>query len=229
MRIAYVFDQVLPSSATDTEQVLNTVAALGRRGVDVTLVLPEGPRPGPPDADALREYYQVDGPFEVMRLRSYPPGRLRLGEKVGHAARAMAEPRLRGFDVVYTRNVPSLLAGVLARHPVVYETYRPWPDQRPLVRPAFRAAMSRPNFLGGVFHSEFARGPSVGNVPSWLSTGLGLMPKGEPHDGTVTVAETRVSPMAAFATVEASHTWIMNHPETRRLVLRFLESGGFDP
>jgi triacylglycerol lipase len=73
------------------------------------------------------------------------------------------------------------------------------------------------------------RGPSVGNVPSWLSTGLGLMPKGEPHDGTVTVAETRVSPMAAFATVEASHTWIMNHPETRRLVLRFLESGGFDP
>ena len=28
MRIAYVFDQVLPSSATDTEQVLNTVAAL---------------------------------------------------------------------------------------------------------------------------------------------------------------------------------------------------------
>jgi glycosyltransferase involved in cell wall biosynthesis len=158
VRIAYVFDQVLPSSATDTEQVLNTVAALGRRGVDVTLVLPEGPRPGPPDADALREYYQVDGPFEVMRLRSYPPGRLRLGEKVGHAARAMAEPRLRGFDVVYTRNVPSLLAGVLARHPVVYETYRPWPDQRPLVRPAFRAAMSRPNFLGGVFHSEFARG-----------------------------------------------------------------------
>lgn len=157
MRIAYVFDQVLPSSATDTEQVLNTVAALGRQGADVTLVLPQGQGAAPPDADALREYYQVDGPFRVMRLSSYPPGRLRLGEKVGHAARAMADKRLRAFDVVYTRNVPSLLAGVLAGHPVVYETYRPWPDQRPIVRPAFRAAMTRPNFLGGVFHSELAR------------------------------------------------------------------------
>lgn len=157
MRIAYVFDQVLPSSATDTEQVLNTVAALGRHGADVTLVLPRGQGAAPPDADALRDYYQVGGPFRVMRLNSYPPGRLRLGEKVGHAARAMADKRLRDFDIVYTRNVPSLLAGVLARHPVVYETYRPWPDQRPLVAPAFRAAMTRPNFLGGVFHSEFAR------------------------------------------------------------------------
>ncbi len=72
------------------------------------------------------------------------------------------------------------------------------------------------------------RGASVGNVPSWLSSGLGLMPKGEPHDGTVTVAETMVTPMAAFATVPASHTWIMNHPETRRLVLHFLERGRFD-
>ncbi|MEZ4266597.1 MAG: glycosyltransferase [Myxococcota bacterium] len=156
MRIAYVFDQVLPSSATDTEQVLNTVAALGRHGADVTLVLPRGLGAEPPDADALRDYYQVEGPFRVLRLDSYPPGRLRLGEKVGHAARAMADRRLRAFDIVYTRNVPSLLGGVMARHPVVYETYRPWPDQRRLVRPAFRAAMSRPNFLGGVFHSQFA-------------------------------------------------------------------------
>ncbi|MEZ4268311.1 MAG: alpha/beta fold hydrolase [Myxococcota bacterium] len=72
------------------------------------------------------------------------------------------------------------------------------------------------------------RGASVGNVPSWLLGGLGLIPKGEPHDGTVTVAETRVTPMTAFATVPASHTWIMNHPETRRLVLQFLEQGRFD-
>lgn len=70
------------------------------------------------------------------------------------------------------------------------------------------------------------RGPSVGNPPSWLSVSLGLMPRDEPHDGTVTVAETRHEAMSAFATVPASHTWIMNHPETRRLVLQYLEAFG---
>jgi len=33
--------------------------------------------------------------------------------------------------------------------------------------------------------------------------------------------------MADFATVDASHTWIMNHPEVRAMVLEFLRSGDF--
>jgi hypothetical protein len=31
--------------------------------------------------------------------------------------------------------------------------------------------------------------------------------------------------MADFATVDASHTWIMNHPEVRAMVLEFLARG----
>jgi hypothetical protein len=33
--------------------------------------------------------------------------------------------------------------------------------------------------------------------------------------------------MSAFATVDASHTWIMNHEETHRLVIEFLTQGEF--
>ncbi|MGM0576735.1 MAG: esterase/lipase family protein [Myxococcota bacterium] len=70
-------------------------------------------------------------------------------------------------------------------------------------------------------------GPTLGNPPSLLTAALGLLPRDEPSDGTVTVSETRLEGMADFATVPASHTWIMNHPETRRLVLHFLAHGRF--
>jgi triacylglycerol lipase len=72
------------------------------------------------------------------------------------------------------------------------------------------------------------RGPSWGNLPSWLIRGMRLLPVDEAHDGTVRVAETRLDGMVGFAEVEASHTFLMNHPATRELVRRFLATGCFD-
>ncbi len=46
-------------------------------------------------------------------------------------------------------------------------------------------------------------------------------------DGTVTVEETQLPGMAAFATVDASHTFIANHPQVRALVLKFLATNSF--
>jgi pimeloyl-ACP methyl ester carboxylesterase len=63
--------------------------------------------------------------------------------------------------------------------------------------------------------------------PSWLTSALALFPPGEPGDGTLAVSETRLPGMAGFATVEASHAWIMNHPDVAALVLGFLELGRF--
>jgi hypothetical protein len=37
MRIAYAYDEPLPHTGADAEQVVNTVAALGRNGVSVQL------------------------------------------------------------------------------------------------------------------------------------------------------------------------------------------------
>jgi triacylglycerol lipase len=70
-------------------------------------------------------------------------------------------------------------------------------------------------------------GPSAGNAPSWLINALGLLPPGQPHDGTVTVGETRLPQMVAFAEVPASHTFLMDHPVARELVRRFLVRGDF--
>lgn len=70
-------------------------------------------------------------------------------------------------------------------------------------------------------------GVSWSNPPSWIIRAFKLLPR-EPHDGTVTVAETRACAHDDFATVATGHSWLMNHPRTRALVLRFLADGRFE-
>lgn len=67
------------------------------------------------------------------------------------------------------------------------------------------------------------------NPISWLSASLGVFSADVDHDGTVSVEEARLPGLVDFATVPASHSFIMEHPETRRMVLSFLETGWLSP
>jgi pimeloyl-ACP methyl ester carboxylesterase len=58
------------------------------------------------------------------------------------------------------------------------------------------------------------------NPAAWLGSGLVLE---RPHDGTVSVEETRL-PNATLFQVEACHTWIASHPETIRLAVDFVQA-----
>jgi pimeloyl-ACP methyl ester carboxylesterase len=71
------------------------------------------------------------------------------------------------------------------------------------------------------------RGRSLANPTSW-TVGRRFDP-GIIHDGTVAVEETRLDGMAAFAVVDATHTWIMNDPNVHRLVAAYLAHGSFEP
>jgi pimeloyl-ACP methyl ester carboxylesterase len=64
------------------------------------------------------------------------------------------------------------------------------------------------------------------NVTSW--TVGRRFAAGVANDGTVAVEETKLTGMAAFAEVDATHTWIMNSPATLRLATAFLRTGRFD-
>lgn len=64
------------------------------------------------------------------------------------------------------------------------------------------------------------------NLTSW-TVGRRFAPDTK-NDGTVAVEETKLSGMAAFAEVDATHTWIMNSPDVRRLVVSYLRDGRFD-
>lgn len=72
------------------------------------------------------------------------------------------------------------------------------------------------------------RAPRSWNPTGWVSRRARIFAPGEPNDGTLAVAETQIDGMAAFATVDASHSWIMNHPAARALVVRFLDTGTLD-
>lgn len=71
------------------------------------------------------------------------------------------------------------------------------------------------------------RSLALSNPTSWLTSGLGVFPDDEPNDGTVAASETRMPGMSDYAEVDATHTWIMSHPKTLRLVVNFLETGRF--
>jgi len=152
MRITYLFDRPLPATETDSEQAIQTIAALARQGARVTLVLPCS-RAKPPDADAIRAYYCVQGDFAVHGV-AQPLMAQQDARKWWHAL--FARSRAVGSDVLYTRNFPTLFAAATAPQPYAYETYRPWFDQFPPLRVPFRAALSRPHCLGAVLHSAYA-------------------------------------------------------------------------
>jgi pimeloyl-ACP methyl ester carboxylesterase len=71
------------------------------------------------------------------------------------------------------------------------------------------------------------RNLALGNPTSW--TVGRRFPAGVRNDGTVAVDETKLdaADMAAFAEVDATHTWIMNAPHTLQLVTEFLRDGVF--
>jgi glycosyltransferase involved in cell wall biosynthesis len=155
MRIAYVFDRPLPARETDSEQALQTIAALSRRGVELTLVLPRAAHSAESAAE-LAERYEVDGRFELVLLPT-PLARWSSGRKWWHALKAPEQSAVRAAELVYTRNFPTLFALARGEQPFAYETYRPWADQFPLLKPWFRSAFAAPAFLGAVLHSHFAR------------------------------------------------------------------------
>ncbi|MFO0727150.1 MAG: alpha/beta fold hydrolase [Myxococcota bacterium] len=69
------------------------------------------------------------------------------------------------------------------------------------------------------------KGATLGNPISWVTRAAKFFPPDTPSDGTLSVEETRHPDMTAFATVDAAHTFIMNHPEAQRLTLEFLTKG----
>jgi len=156
MRIAYVYDGYYPSTGADALQVLNTVAAMSRQGAHVTLVYPHEPGGSVLSRDALLDHYDVEGEIETVQLKTSNVGGRHL-KKLTHSIAAMKLPVVAQADVVYSRNLPVILAALRAGHRVVYDTYRPWPQQIRYSGRFFRALFGHRRLLGGFFHSHHAR------------------------------------------------------------------------
>ncbi|MEM1041068.1 MAG: glycosyltransferase [Bacteroidota bacterium] len=156
MRIAYSTDQFLPRTATDADQLMATVSSLGSAGARVDLLMPDYAQQPAPTAADLAAFYEVGPTFAVTALREGLPT-FRGLEKLIHSLVVAHHDAAAAAEVLYTRNLPTVLAALwFGRTPVVYETYRPWPDQHPRRTPLFRWIFGHPRFLGAVLHSRLA-------------------------------------------------------------------------
>ncbi len=152
MKIVYLYDGTFPSGAADALQVANTCAALAKAGAEVTLVYC-----GAPDTTTGKSILQSFG-IEGAELEAVAVEVSSFGGRGGQKARfaRKAFALAADADVVYTRNLPSLVASVRRNTPVLYDTYRPWPKQYPVMKPLFRKLFKSAAVVGGVFHSSLA-------------------------------------------------------------------------
>ncbi len=156
MRVVCTNDQLLPLPETDTEQIVSMISALGRSNFDVELLLPFKWGQEKVTAYEIAKYYEVEENFRVTSIESAFPS-IRALEKIGHAVAALFDGAFKDADVLYTRNLPSAVAALcFSKKPVVYETYRPWPEQVRATVPILKWMNSKKRFLGIVTHSQLA-------------------------------------------------------------------------
>ncbi len=157
MRLIYPQIWSQPNRNADREQAVSTAAALARRGLEVTLLLPRGPGDPSLGADDLRAYFEVEGDFRVVQ-RSSPWAGPALARTIMWLRQVARDPELRGADILYSR-IPAMLAiGPLSPLPFATEHYRLWPDEMPFIRPLVRRSARSPRCLGLVLHSDYAAG-----------------------------------------------------------------------
>ncbi|HYI48595.1 MAG TPA: glycosyltransferase [Allosphingosinicella sp.] len=155
MRLIYPLMWSRPDRKACREQSVNTAAALARRGVEVTLLMPRGSRdPALTPAD-LRAYFEVEGDFGLIQRPSRWAGEA-LVRTLFRLRQVFGDPALAGADLLYSR-IPAMLA-LGGRSPIPFATdhYRPWPDDLPAIRPLVRRTARDPKCLGLILHSAFA-------------------------------------------------------------------------
>lgn len=138
----------------------------------------------------------------------------------GVIVRHLHDPRLRWERIVMLAppNRGSRLAAGLVRNPVFRWYYGPAGAEL-----ADGSAWPPPPGTFAVIAGTRSRAWT--NPTSW--TFGRWFPPDARNDGTVAVEETRLAGMTAFAEVDATHTWIMNHPRVQALVVRYLRDGQF--
>ncbi|HSD87638.1 MAG TPA: alpha/beta fold hydrolase [Kofleriaceae bacterium] len=138
----------------------------------------------------------------------------------GIVVRHLQDPRLRWSRIVMLAppNRGSQLAASMVRNPLFRFFYGPAALE-------LGEASAWPMPPAPVAVIAGTRSLALSNVTSW--TVGRRFPAGVKNDGTVAVDETKLAEMAAFAEVDATHTWIMNSEHVRHLVVTYLSEGRF--
>lgn len=156
MKIAYITDQILPQSATDTEQLVSMCSAMASAGNEVLIVGPKRYLHSNATTGNVATYYNVTPDFNYNPIFGSIP-LFRGLVKITHPLFAIFRNAVRSADLVYTRNIPAVIVALFfSPKPVIFETYRPWPDQRPHYKWFFKWMGNHERVRGFVLHSTMA-------------------------------------------------------------------------
>ena len=147
MKILFAFENVLPNAEADAEVFITTARYLGADLAASWLHVPVAPE-NLDTATALAgmPIIRAFAPLRPAALRHFMSG-LTIGLR-----RAF-----RQADLVYTRNLWVAWMSILCGQRVVFDHYRPWPDQIPPLQRWLYKLFCHPRFLGSICHSEYTR------------------------------------------------------------------------
>jgi glycosyltransferase involved in cell wall biosynthesis len=149
LKILFAFENPLPNAQADAEVFVTTAKHLAAYGTRTWLHVPAS------DEANCAAAAELAG-MPVIRARApLRPAALR------HLCCGLTLPFRREFreaDVVYTRNLWVAWLSLLFGQRVIFDHYRPWPDQVPPLRPWIHSIFCHPRFLANISHSEYTRG-----------------------------------------------------------------------
>jgi glycosyltransferase involved in cell wall biosynthesis len=202
IRILYPVLWARPDRKACRLQTMSTVAALSRRGHEITVLLPRGRDDPEVTATELKEYYGVDGDFIVQQQSSRWEGDA-LVRTVLWLRQCVRSCPHEEFDIFYSR-IPAMIGlGGMSPLPFVTDHYKPWPDVYPAIRPLVRRTARSPRCLGFILHSHFA-------ASSYLQAGIDANQLLVAHNGVDAVPVQRPDRAEARKTLDL--------PPDRRIV-----------
>ncbi|MDE1897276.1 MAG: glycosyltransferase [Rhodospirillales bacterium] len=145
MKILFAFENPLPSAEADAEVFITTARYLRAHLQESWLHVPAAWQ-NMAAAEALAEMPVIPAfaPLKPAALRHFLCG-LTIGlRREFHQA-----------DLVYTRNLFVAWMAILYGQRVVFDHYRPWPDQIPPLQRWLYKLFSHKRFLGNICHSDY--------------------------------------------------------------------------
>jgi glycosyltransferase involved in cell wall biosynthesis len=148
MKILFAFENTLPSAEADAEVFLATAEALVPFTSQAWLHVPV------PDAASLAAARRVSG---VTILPAWAPGRPAALRHLLCGLTIVCRSAFRETDLVYTRNLWVAWMSLMFGQRVVFDHYRPWPDQIPPLQRWLYGLFSHSRLLVNICHSDYTR------------------------------------------------------------------------
>ncbi len=148
MKILFAFENPLPNPQADAEVFVTTASYLAPLTTQSWLHVPSANSDGCVAAAALAR---------MPAIRAFAPSRPAAVRHLFCGLTIALRREFRDADLVYTRNLWVAWVAVLFGQRVVFDHYRPWPDQVPPLQLWIHRLMCNRRFIVNICHSQYTR------------------------------------------------------------------------